>query len=106
MNTYQFKTRVYLPANYKKLWIDHDCVNIYRTDAENLNNAIIKYYDYLENQNCITVSQNARKNKQYVYNCLGEKSDIQSRVKQGLKTDRTTCHIVNVILEYGYILIC
>ena len=63
METYQFKTSV-VPTT-DDFWIDAD--NTYTIEAETLEEALERFYEDLEGENFINVSNNARKKKEPMY---------------------------------------
>ena len=64
MRTYLFKTTTTMKEyNNKKWWIDSNIVRDKYINAENINEALEKYKNLVEEKEYITISNNAIKNK-------------------------------------------
>ena len=68
MKKYLFKTTATMKEyNNKKWWIDSNIVRDKYINAENLNEALEKYKNLVEEKDYITISNNAIKNKNPMY---------------------------------------
>lgn len=68
MKEYLFKTTATMKEyNNKKWWIDSNIVRDKYINAENLNEALEKYRNLVEEKDYITISNNAIKNKNPMY---------------------------------------
>lgn len=68
MKKYLFKTTTTMKEyNNKKWWIDSNIVRDKYINAENLNEALEKYKNLVEEKDYITISNNAMKNKNPMY---------------------------------------
>lgn len=78
MKKYLFKTTATMKEyNNKKWWIDSDIVRNKYINAENLNEALEKYREFVGEKEYITISNNAIKNKNPMY-----RDTINGEVKQ------------------------
>jgi hypothetical protein len=68
MKNYIFKTTATMKEyNCKKYWIDSGIVGEIHIAAENVQEALEKYRAIVEEKHCITISNNAIKNKSKMY---------------------------------------
>ena len=68
MNTYMFTTVTTMKEyNNKKWWIDGDIIRTKYIEANTVNEALKKYQEIVENDNYISISNNALKNKAPMY---------------------------------------
>lgn len=65
------------PYNSKNYWIDPKIVNDMIIDADNIETALIKYADAIQNKYCISISQNALKSKEPMFIDTTYKESIQ-----------------------------
>ena len=77
MTNYIFETTTTMkPYNNEKWWIDSDSVRDVRIQAENIEDALMKYKSRVYESSCIDISNNALKTKEPMY------VDTQDGVKQ------------------------
>ena len=63
-----FKTSATMkPHNYKKYWISSDIIREKQIEADDLSGAIKTYAERVENEDFITISKNAIKNRNPMY---------------------------------------
>lgn len=73
-----FKTNATMkPHNYKKYWIASDIIGEKQIEADNLSGAIRTYAERVENENYITISKNAIKNRVPMYRDMKDGSAKQ-----------------------------
>ena len=77
MTNYVFKTKTTMkPYNNEKWWIDSDVIREIRIQAENLQDALMEYKEYVSEAAGVEISNNALKNKEPMY------VDISNGAKQ------------------------
>ena len=68
MKNFIFKTTTTMkPHNYKKWWVDPDMVTEKRISAETIEAALDEYRAQVNDRHCITITNNAMKNKKNMY---------------------------------------
>lgn len=88
MSIYIFKTNTTMkPYNYKKWWIDEHTVKEKRITAENVTEALQEYQKRLADEDYITVSDNAIKNKQPMFKDINHNTPQQIGYVLTGKTD-------------------
>ena len=68
MKNYLFRTNATMKEyNSKKWWIDNEIIKQVIIKAINLDEALKKYQEFTEKSTCVTISNNALKNKEPLY---------------------------------------
>lgn len=68
MTKYLFETTCTMKdRDRKKWWIDYDCIKRKIIEANNIKQALLEYRDNVDKNDCITISDNALKNKKPMY---------------------------------------
>lgn len=77
MNKYLLKTSACMkPYNHKKWWIMGDIISQLRIEAKDVNDALKKYKNIVEERFGVTISENALKNKEPMF------VDVDGEAKQ------------------------
>ena len=77
MNNYLMKTEVSVKSNEKKWCIDSDLIKDLYIEAENLEEAFLKYKEIIEKNNYVVISNNGLKQKTPMYKDLGNNKSKQ-----------------------------
>lgn len=102
MNTYIFRTvSTMKPYNNKNWWINGDVVKEKRIMAENLNDALSYFSEMVENEEYITISKNALKNRSpmYIDTTSGEPKQVGFVITGKMEFQRDSGEWVNQYID-------